>query len=52
MDDALTRVLQFQNTGSVGSKFEKGGEVAEVGEKVGGPFKSDGAVGKQFVRHS
>ncbi|KZV85081.1 hypothetical protein EXIGLDRAFT_753485 [Exidia glandulosa HHB12029] len=39
---------KFQNTGSIGSKFEKGGDVAEVGEKVGGPFKSDGAIGKQF----
>ncbi|EJD50409.1 hypothetical protein AURDEDRAFT_121561 [Auricularia subglabra TFB-10046 SS5] len=39
---------QFQNTGKVGSKFEKGGEVAEAAEKVGGPFSSDGAIGKQF----
>ncbi|KZV97146.1 hypothetical protein EXIGLDRAFT_764740 [Exidia glandulosa HHB12029] len=38
----------FKNDGAIGSKFEKGGEVAEVGEAVGGPFKSDGAIGRQF----
>jgi hypothetical protein len=41
---------KFKNTGSVGSKFEKGGEVAEKAEEVGGPFSAKGAVGKQFVR--
>ncbi|KZV85074.1 hypothetical protein EXIGLDRAFT_753479 [Exidia glandulosa HHB12029] len=44
----IAKKTQFENTGSIGSKFEKGGEVAEVGETVGGPFKSDGAIGKQF----
>jgi hypothetical protein len=40
---------KFKNTGSIGSKFEKGGDVAETAEQVGGPFSSKGAVGKQFV---
>lgn len=47
--DSVAGVAEkFKNTGSIGSKFEKGGDVAEIGEKVGGPFSSDGAVGKQF----
>jgi len=49
LKDSVTGVAEkLKNTGSIGSKFEKGGDVAEVGEKVGGPFSSDGAVGKQF----
>ncbi|KZV97150.1 hypothetical protein EXIGLDRAFT_833130 [Exidia glandulosa HHB12029] len=47
-DGVANIAKKFENTGSIGSKFEKGGEVAEVGEAVGGPFKSDGAIGKQF----
>jgi hypothetical protein len=43
---------KFKNTGSIGSKFEKGGDVAEAAEEVGGPFSSKGAVGKQFVSDS
>jgi len=38
-----------KNKGSVGANFQPDGKVGQVGEKVGGPFSSDGAVGKEFT---
>lgn len=35
----------LKEDGSVGSKFTPQGSIGSIGEKVGGPFSSDGAIG-------
>ncbi|KAL7421751.1 hypothetical protein Q5752_003522 [Cryptotrichosporon argae] len=39
----------LQGDGSIGSKFERDGEIGQIGDKIGGPFSGDGAIGHQFT---
>ncbi len=32
----------------MGKQFKADGAIGSIGEKVGGPFASDGAIGKNF----
>ncbi|KAJ4304557.1 hypothetical protein N0V90_000083 [Kalmusia sp. IMI 367209] len=34
--------------GAVGKQFNPDGNIGQVGEKIGGPFSKDGAIGSQF----
>lgn len=34
------------NKGSIGSAFAKDGSIGQIGEKVGGPFSSEGMIGR------
>lgn len=35
----------FDKDGAVGKQFKADGNIGQIGEKVGGPFSKDGAVG-------
>lgn len=49
MQEAAEDNSVFDKDGAVGKEFDKGGKIAELGEKIGGPFSSDGAIGKMFT---
>ncbi|KAF1345500.1 hypothetical protein BDV97DRAFT_361242 [Delphinella strobiligena] len=36
------------SSGSIGKHFNPDGAIGQIGEKVGGPFSKDGAIGSQF----
>ncbi|KAI7784643.1 hypothetical protein LA080_009580 [Diaporthe eres] len=36
------------SAGAIGKQFNPDGNIGQVGEKIGGPFSKDGAVGSQF----
>ncbi|KAK6005391.1 hypothetical protein QM012_007033 [Aureobasidium pullulans] len=38
----------ISSAGAVGKQFNPDGNIGQVGEKVGGPFSKDGAIGSQF----
>ncbi|WYZ37071.1 hypothetical protein EsH8_II_000577 [Colletotrichum jinshuiense] len=38
----------ISSEGAIGKQFNPEGAVGQIGEKVGGPFSKDGAIGSQF----
>ncbi|POS69023.1 hypothetical protein DHEL01_v212583 [Diaporthe helianthi] len=38
----------ISSAGAVGKQFNPDGNIGQIGEKVGGPFSKDGAIGSQF----
>ncbi|KAF7861925.1 hypothetical protein EAF04_007806 [Stromatinia cepivora] len=34
--------------GAIGKQFNPDGNIGQIGEKIGGPFSKDGAIGSQF----
>ncbi|KKY31437.1 hypothetical protein UCDDA912_g08628 [Diaporthe ampelina] len=36
------------SAGAIGKQFNPDGNIGQVGEKIGGPFSKDGAIGRQF----
>lgn len=42
-----TALTLKQKDGAIGKQFQADGSIGKQGEKVGGPFSSQGAVGKE-----
>ncbi|KAL1859711.1 hypothetical protein Daus18300_009430 [Diaporthe australafricana] len=38
----------ISSKGAIGKQFNPDGNIGQVGEKIGGPFSKDGAIGSQF----
>jgi len=38
----------ISSAGAVGKQFNPDGSIGQIGEKIGGPFSKDGAIGSQF----
>lgn len=38
----------ISSEGSIGRQFNPTGSIGQMGEKIGGPFSSQGMIGKQF----
>ncbi|KAF7891200.1 uncharacterized protein EAF02_001525 [Botrytis sinoallii] len=38
----------ISSAGAVGKQFNPDGNIGQIGEKIGGPFSKDGAIGSQF----
>ena len=38
----------ISSAGAIGKQFNPDGAIGQIGEKVGGPFSKDGAIGSQF----
>ncbi|KAH3907021.1 hypothetical protein HBI56_114050 [Parastagonospora nodorum] len=38
----------LSSAGAIGKQFNPDGAIGQIGEKVGGPFSKDGAIGSQF----
>lgn len=50
MADQNKSNLDAKEPGTAGRQFEADGKIGQVGEKVGGPFSSEGSVGSQFTK--
>lgn len=44
--------LNKEQDGSIGKQFKADGAIGSVGEAVGGPLASDGAIGKMCIPSS
>lgn len=48
----LTQYVQkpsiLSSGGAIGKQFNPDGNIGQIGEKIGGPFSKDGAIGSQF----
>lgn len=38
----------ISSEGAIGKQFNPEGNIGQIGEKIGGPFSKDGAIGSQF----
>ncbi|KAF2201715.1 hypothetical protein GQ43DRAFT_343927, partial [Delitschia confertaspora ATCC 74209] len=43
-----TSANPLSSEGAIGSKFNPGGPIGSIGQKVGGPLDKEGAIGSQF----
>ncbi|KAF2142958.1 uncharacterized protein K452DRAFT_286592 [Aplosporella prunicola CBS 121167] len=38
----------ISSAGAIGKQFNPDGNIGQIGEKIGGPFSKEGAIGSQF----
>ena len=38
----------LSSAGAIGKQFNPDGNIGQIGEKIGGPFSKEGAIGSQF----
>merc|ERR1711862_586585 len=46
--NASTEHSAFSSAGAIGKQFNPDGNIGQIGEKIGGPFSKEGAIGSQF----
>ncbi|ESZ94314.1 hypothetical protein SBOR_5310 [Sclerotinia borealis F-4128] len=47
-DSSPSKPSVVSSGGAIGKQFNPDGKIGQVGEKIGGPFSKDGAIGSQF----
>ncbi|KAG4032843.1 hypothetical protein MFRU_006g03050 [Monilinia fructicola] len=47
-DSSPSNPSVISSGGAIGKQFNPDGNIGQIGEKIGGPFSKDGAIGSQF----